>query len=649
MKVEYTKSVLASYATFKELYKSQKYTSPYQILSEFIRYIIVSKALYTFTSTEIQGYLIDDFGFNMPIAVIRTALRGIDGIKCENQKYSVNQKSAISSSDFQMAQNKSVKFKADLIDALVNFAESKNYIIDEDILEKELLAFVLDDVEDKEYQKIIGEFVIVNKNNSAITEAISAIQEGGILYSGLTYNISELGSLKKPLTLFLDTEILFDIFGLNGELFKTLTSDFLSLVDVANRGGEIIKLRFFPEVADDINKYYGNAERVICGKGKVSFNHAMQEIVKDCNDISDVSDKKTDMYRKFQIEYGIREFERYGYYDAANMRYNLEDKELPRFPATDQSNFEAIRFCSHVNVLRKGEKTVDPFSSKYLCVTGTRRVLDVSRVLTECDGNDPLGERHCGYAVSLNYITNLLWYKLNRGFGSKAFPQNLDAVIKARIILSGYISQEITTTFNEIKKKSANGELSQEQAAAYIVALKEKNTLPEALNADNIEDNLDFSEEYLSRVAETISLNDRLLKERDTTIKELSEDVESLRLQLLQANDINAQKQQQIDSLAEKIRTIEEENAKEAIRKKIVKNKIRFVFDIAWKIIAIIAITFIIWFICKITGCDFGTWLSVAIGIAGIAGATVAVFKKDLKRYNERCMQAQQDNGKSKS
>ena len=45
MKNVYPESIIASYATFKELYNSKEYRSPYQILSEFIKYIIVSKRL----------------------------------------------------------------------------------------------------------------------------------------------------------------------------------------------------------------------------------------------------------------------------------------------------------------------------------------------------------------------------------------------------------------------------------------------------------------------------------------------------------------------------------------------------------------------------------------------------------------------------
>ena len=637
MKTEYSTSILASYATFKELYKSQKYTSPYQILSEFIQYIIASKPLYSFSSTDIQGCLKDDFGFNPPIAVIRTALKGIEGLKCNHQVYTIEPKNQINNSDFKVAQRKSEEYKQNIIDALLDFAKLKEIPVDKERIEKEFYAFVLDEGGDKTYQQFIWEFVLYNKDNTGITKAISTIQEGGILYAGLTYNISELGSLNKPITIFLDTEILFDIVGLNGTLYKTLADDFLKLVDSANRGAQVITLRFFSEVADDINRYFDNAERVIEGKGEVVLNHAMKEIIQGCKDVSDVVEKKTDFYRKLHLEHGIREFEKKDFYSNSNKEYNLEQIELSGFPASEPANYEALRFCSHINVLRKGEQSSDIFLSKYLCVTGTRKVLDISRVLIDQERITTTGERPCGFAASLNYITNILWYKLNRGFGSADFPHNLDAVIKARILLSGYISQEITTTYSELKQKSDKGELSQDQAAAYIVALKEKTILPESLTADNIEDTLDFSEEYFSRFAETISQNARLIKERDDTISELSVDMKKLKEQLSQANDANDKKQQQIDLLAEKIRAIEKRDADAEKQKVLLKSRILLVWGVIWKLLIVIAVVVLTKVICNYLNLDFGTWLSIVIGIAGLSGTVITIVKHDIKKHKERC------------
>ena len=80
MAEKYSNAVLTSYATFKELYRSRKYKNPYQILSEFIRFIILSKSLRVFSITEIQRNLYEEFGFNTPLAVIAKAIMSINGL-----------------------------------------------------------------------------------------------------------------------------------------------------------------------------------------------------------------------------------------------------------------------------------------------------------------------------------------------------------------------------------------------------------------------------------------------------------------------------------------------------------------------------------------------------------------------------------------
>lgn len=635
-----TKSVLASYATFKELYKSKKYKSPYQILSEFIRYVIASRHLPSFTSTKIQDLLTEEFGFHLPVAVIRTALRNIDEVGLEHQEYTLKQNDVDSNAYFLAAQQKSEDHRVSLMDALTKFIKLKDVVLDEGRLEQELIAFVLNEDGSEQYQKVIGEFILSNKDNPGITDALSTIQEGSILYTGLTYNISELGSLKTHLTLFLDTEILFDIAGLNGELYRILADDFLKLVDSANRGGKLITLRYFSDAAVDIDSYYRQAEKVLEGKGEVPLNHAMREIIKGCKDISDIADKKTDLYRKIQTDCGIREDDKKNYYGACDHPYNLEAETIQGFPYTDPANSEGFRFCSHINVLRKGEETTDFFSSKFLFVTETRRVLEISRAIAEQRRNTATGEIYCGYAVSLSRITNLLWYKMNRGFGSADFPQNLDAVIKARIILSGYISQGVKITYEEIKEKYKKGELSQEQAAAYIVTLKGKSALPEELDSDNVEDNLDFSEEYFKRFAETISLNEQHLKDKDDAIKVLSGSVRDLEEKLSQANEDNQQKNQQIDDLTERIKALESREAEKVYRKKVIVSRMILACSFAWKILLIIGAVWLTWYTCKIFNADFGTWLSIVIGLIGIAGLFFNFFSRDITKHKERCEKA---------
>lgn len=50
-------SIMASFATLKSLSDAKKYQSPYQLLSKFINYIILSDSLYSFSAVEMKNRL----------------------------------------------------------------------------------------------------------------------------------------------------------------------------------------------------------------------------------------------------------------------------------------------------------------------------------------------------------------------------------------------------------------------------------------------------------------------------------------------------------------------------------------------------------------------------------------------------------------
>ena len=414
----------------------------------------------------------------------------------------------------------------------------------------------------------------------------------------------------------------------------------MNLVDIANRGGKVITLKFFSKVEDDIDQFYGRAERIVAGHGEINFSQAMKDIVDGCKDISDVSDKKVEFFRKLHTEHAIRKDDKANYYTDSDSVYNLEGLKLSEFPDTDEQNFEGYMFCSHINKLRKGQQTTDYLASKYLCVTDTRRVLEISKAIAEYEKNQNSGDRYCDYAVSLSYITNLLWYKLNRGFGSFEFPKNLDVVIKARTILSSYITQGITTTYKDIRDKFAAGELTQEQAAARIVALKEKKTLPEDLDADNIEEDLNFTEEHFAEFGETLAQNRRLLNERDKTIEELSGSVKELQGQLSQANMQNDEKQKQIDELTERVNAIEEQERAKLKKKKDIIALIKFLWSIVWRILIGVAACFAIWIVCRLLIVDFPTWLGVALSAVSILIYELPKLRKRWIEYQAEINQS---------
>lgn len=630
-----TNALLASYATFKELYDSRKYASPYQILKEFIQFIILDKSLFSFTIIEIQDNLRKEFGFNPPVAVINTAIKKVPNVTRNNQLYRVDFSKLKSNSSFQSYRKNAECNSKYLLDSLERFISQKqvNITIDINNLKQEFIAFLLDDNVNPSYYSLISEYILLNENNEGIKNVLSEIREGIILYSGLNYNVSEYGSLHSKLTLYIDTEIVFDIAGLNGELYKVLCEDFLDLVNTANKKEKLISLKLFPEVKDEIDDYYKCAERIVDGKGGNSFQPAMKSIISGCKSVSDIQDKLTDLYRMLQLQYGITIENKTNYLNGEDLQYNLEGAVLSDYPSADPNNFEGYQYCSHINVIRKGDKTQDFFESKCMFVTNTKRVLDISaglRDLQKKENNEPW---FCDYAVSLSKITNLLWYKLNRGFGSHEFPKNLDTVIKARLILAGYISQEISSTYLNIQKKYKNGELSEAQAANRIIALRQKPILPEDINEDNIDEGLAFSEEYFEHYAEEIEANRKLLSERNQTIGQLNNSVDNLEEKLKQEQENNANKQRIIDE-QEKQLSIFKQNEKD--RKRRIQRRIsiaKFILIIIRRILFVIVFIVLVFYICRKLNYDFGTWLSVVIGAVTLIPSIILILKSDYKKY----------------
>jgi len=627
--------VLTSYATFKELYRSNKYKDPYQILSEFIRYIIVSRSLRQFAIADIKAYLEEEFGFIAPQAVISTSTARISGLTFQNGQYRPDLRKIKRNQEFQDYQTKNKEQNQHLINELLEFTRT-NYPdvrIEKGKLSQDLISFLLDESSDNGCSQIIGDFVLQNQDNKIIKSALESVREGSILYSGLSYHLDEFDMNSEELTLFLDTEILFDIAGLHGELNKTLADDFLTLVDAANKNGKRIYLQYFYEVKKDVDNVYGAAERIV-EENQVTFDDAIKEIISGCSDATDVVEKKTKFYRNLHIDHGIRQDAKENYYTPEDDQFNLE-ADMPGMPVADDSYYEGMKFCSHINKLRKGYQTQNYLDCKYLCVSNTRRVVEVSRAICEQKKNPSSDERYCDYAVSLTRITNILWFLLNRGFGSKELPKNLDVVIKARLILSAYITQGVTEAFKEIKRKLDNKEITEEEAAGYTLALRRKHTLPEDISAASIKEDLDFSENAIGHFVEESAVNHHKINEQTTRILELENEVKELKSDLERSQDCVRDAHNEIEELKRWKEADEKAKQNEWIDKEKKHSKWKFAWAITWKVLIVVGVFVIAWLVCKLLNVDFTLWLGIIIGIISTVPSAITVFLHDRKKYQD--------------
>ncbi|MBQ7033674.1 MAG: hypothetical protein IJN25_08475 [Clostridia bacterium] len=639
MKNTKSTSILAAFSTLKALNDAKKYSNAYQLLTEFIQYIIYTDRLYSFTAVEMKKSLNRVFGFDVPEAVIKTASKILPYVIRENGTYKVDSEKVVVDKIFEKTKLLAENNNSGIIDTLVEYIKEKEpdkeIIIDEVI--KDLIGFLIEEQQKAsgQYTNLISEFILKHERDEKIQLALNSIREGSILYIGINYNINETGSLLKPITLYLGTEVLFSIAGFNGTIYKTLTEDFFVQVRNANINGEKIFLRYFKDVKKEIDGFFGRAEMIVEGKEQSVNTPAMKAIVNGCSTVSDIKIKKSDFYHSLQRHYGIIEDERDDYYSDEMKLYNLESMEY-----SDPQEQEGWKFVSHINKLRKGGIFRDNIEAEYLFITNTYNTLKISQKQVDKVKEENEVEFVSDYALSVDRMTNILWYKLGNGFGRKECPNNVNAILKARIVLASNIANNVEKIYRETNEQFKKGEITSEQLVARIITLRKKPLLPEDVEGDSIENSMDFSADFMSRFEEEINSNKIALREKDKELEQL----EKQRQQQLSEKDKKIEQNEQLirrqkeatAALESELATYRKQDEIKKKRKERVCRIIKFGFNIFWKIAALVIFTIIAFFLEEKYKTNWIKYLCLVVDGFGFLGTVWMTLKKDISKHSPK-------------
>lgn len=617
-------SILASFVTLKSLTETKTYQSSYQLLSEFIEYIIIEDSVYNFSAIEMKNKLKEFFGFDIPEAVIKTATKSLSYVTKVKTAFQVNH-SHIDEMRNKIKILNEAKLSAErnssnILSMLQRYIEeqSPGEIIDQNALEHDFISFLVADQQsyNGKYTRLIGAFIISHENDIKLQECLNDIREGSILYIGINYNINETGSIIKPLTLFLDTEVLFSLMGYNGTIYEQLAKDFYEQVKNANSKERKIHLRYFSDVKKEIDDFFSAATMIVEGKKMPSEKAAMKFITNGCKTAADVKIKQADFYHKLQLAYNIIEDQKTDYYAETNNLNNLESLE------NNEQELDAWKFISHINKLRKGKVFNTNLDSEYLFVTNTNDVLRVSREQVECLKRTAARSSVNDYAVSVDWATNILWFKLGNGFGRKEYPANINTVLKAKVVLASNIAHDISKVYNETKKQYEQGKITVEQVAARITALRKQTVLPEELSNENIDEKMEVSSDYVARFEEEVRLNREKLEQKDE--------------ELLQKDKIIEEQSVQNREMKEKISFFETKE-KELREKKERRRKVKkFAFTVMLRVAVFILITVLVVLAVKYIN---QTFLNVALITVDVVAAIVSlrkILKSDIEKYLSR-------------
>ena len=364
----------------------------------------------------------------------------------------------------------------------------------------------------------------------------------------------------------METEILFHFAGFNGELYKNLFFDFFELVKEINQksikkdGKRLITLKYFPEIKEEVERFFKKAEHIVAGKDKANPSKtAMTTILDGCKSPAEIIEKKTRFYALLRSS-GIYEDDYSSYYSEYNHRYNIVDQNLitelsERTGIEDVTTY--LRYLNHINIHRKGVSDRGFDNIGYLLLSGTKNTLLIAwDEAIKPNGNVPL-------ASNLSFLTNKFWFKLNKGFGKGDYPGTFDIVTKAQIILSTQLNDSVGDKFDELQIKFKNGTLTEKQAVASIAELRRQAKRPEDINEFDIDDVLKSIEES--------SIEDYLKEQEIFKNRAAKQEKENKRLKehLEKIEKEKKQKEKKYqESLIEKETELERYKAKEAIKEK---------------------------------------------------------------------------------
>lgn len=501
---------IASLALFKELYDSEK--DIYGVIACFLQEIIVVNAKHAFNLHEITNLLNDTFNFHIPEGVVKTSLGRLSNFLEKNEGGYCANLSNIDSPSLIPKKDEIIKNNSEIIEHIIKFISSKTKRNIEDSDREEIIhsfcSFLLDKTSSQEYSEYISAFIIANQNNPDFINRLKCIKEGVVLYTGIMFtdNINNIGSWNTELTIFLDTEILFDFAGYNTELYKSLFHEFHSFVKEINHKASkpLIKLRYFSKVKDNIHSYFSKAEYILSGNEIVNPGRpAMNHILNGSKSVSDIVEKKT-LFFNILDENDILMEDDYDYYCEENQKYNItfhKDEEKKEQEIADLMGVETIKdnleLLNFIRIRRAEESNNNFEHIGNILLTGNNTTLQ----LAWCDKIRNSGE--VPLATSLHFLTDKFWFKLNKGFGINTFPRVFDVITKAQLLLSSQLNKSVGNKFDELQKRFKEGKLNEKQVALTIVNLRNQAKGPEEIIDDNISFVLDsLSENNLDKIIE---------------------------------------------------------------------------------------------------------------------------------------------------
>lgn len=532
------KEFLASTSVFAEMANSN--VDLQKIINEFIINTYILNHTYSQNSTEIRSELVKHFDIDIPEAIIRTQLKRlkkegvveqVDGQFILNPEHkSARTKIGNDVEDKKVLQNR-------IFTKLSEYIEFRMGALNEEKrkkLESSFIEYLFDNTKDDEFSTLISAFIVKNENDPDFLKELNLIREGATILKGLYYttDFNNDSVWKNKLTIFLDTEHLLSLSGLNGETFKQMLLDFYNLVRDINaktskksKGDNLISLKYTANAKSEVEKLFYVARLIIEGKATLQPGKtAIKNIADGCSQKSDITRKTSEFFTALKTM-GIYEAEEIDLYD--NTQFNIVDEKALEKYSNEKSEDEINKILeefTYINVLRKGRNNRGFEDIGFIIMTGDR----VTRSMSY-DNELKITGSDFSFATDVYYVTQRLWFKLNKGLGFQAsLPSTLNIVNKARVIISSQINSSVRLRFEKLEKEIKSGARTTDELQEYYLRLRANTFSPENISSETLEDQISFiyNNNDLENYLRNRSAEKSALKERDEKVKILEEEAE---------------------------------------------------------------------------------------------------------------------------
>lgn len=430
------------------------------------------------------------------------------------------------------------------------------------------------------YYIYINQFIMTHSIDSTFYSTILRIKEGLLVYEGISFSpeFGQSGKWDFPLEIMLEMEIIFFIVGYNGELHKEIYGQLLDYVSEINnmKRGKLISLQYTEDVKEEIENYFNTAEKVFEKNEIVDpSKKAMQYILEDVRSKGDIQLKKVKLFNKLN-GLGIKE-KTFDFYSDENQRYNSVDSETYRHNCSSiesEKGEEYVIKCTdkvnQINILRRNQNNTLR-SARYILLTSNGTILKCAFM------PNAYSEGEVPKAVTVDYLINRFWYKLNKGFGKGEDPKSIDIISRARMALSTISTSKVSQTYDDLKRQYAEGQITDSEVAEIMTELRKVSRNPEEYSPEQVEQQIAFIKDYdLAQKIEDVRREALArLKDKETITKLQSqiEEVENKRSQEAKERDSKEKEFEKRIAVLE----IQNDNIKD--ENKELTNKVRYYVD----------------------------------------------------------------------